>query len=75
MRAVLTTLILLGLAGCSTGGPRSAEGPSGPSIETLTDQCTARGGILAPSGGPLSGRPTLDYTCRISPAAPGRAGQ
>jgi len=72
MRSVLTILLLLGLGGCAAGGPRSTEGPSGPSIETLTEQCKARGGLLAPSGAPLTGRPSLDYVCRISPAEPNR---
>lgn len=72
MRAAWATLILLGLGACAGTGPRSAEGPSGPSIETLTAQCMTRGGMLVPSGGPLTGRPSLDYSCRLSPAAPNR---
>lgn len=72
MRSVLAILVLFGLGGCATHGPASAEGPSGPSIETLTAQCQERGGLLAPSGGPLTGRPSLDYNCRISPAEANR---
>ena len=65
-------MLALGLAGCAASGPRSAEGPAGPSIETLTEQCVARGGTLAPSGGALTGRPSLDYNCRISSSEPRR---
>jgi hypothetical protein len=72
MRAVWTSLILLALAGCASGPPKPGDGPSGPTIDELTQQCQARGGLLAPSGGPLTGRPALDYTCRISPAEPAR---
>ena len=72
MRAALATIVLLSVSACAETGPRSAEGPSGPSIETLTAQCQERGGMLAPSGGPLTGRPALDYSCRITPAAPNR---
>jgi hypothetical protein len=70
MRVALTSLIFLGLAACASNASRSGEGPSGPTVAELQFQCAERGGVLAPSGGPLTGRPSLDYNCRVSPAEP-----
>ncbi len=59
---VLTPLVLgLALSACSTT-PR--EGGYMTELERLSNDCTARGGILAPTG-TQSGRPQLDNVCEI----------
>jgi len=62
--AAPVALLLLLSACASTMGPsRYAE-----ELETLSDQCEARGGILVPTG-QESGRPQADYACRITGGA------
>jgi len=58
-------LLLLTVAGCAatTGGDRYAG-----ELQILTEQCSARGGILAPTG-QLSGRPQNDNVCKITGGA------
>lgn len=60
-----SALLLLAVAGCATGtgvDRYSAE------LQRLTEDCSARGGILAPTG-QQSGRPNNDYVCRITGGA------
>lgn len=68
MRLAVATLLLLGLGACASGpGARQPPNAFGPNQEELAEQCTARRGILAPSGR-NTGRPSLDFTCRIPPS-------
>lgn len=55
-------LLLLAAAACAptTGGDRYAN-----ELQRLTEQCSARGGILSPIGG-QSGRPQTDNVCKIN---------
>ena len=64
MRALaLSGVIAVALSACASGAP----------LETLAERradlaqdCRERGGILVPSGGPLTGRPEVDNHCRIT---------
>lgn len=56
----------LALAACASGG---ATLPSyGQEMKTLEAECTARQGILTPSG-LQTGRPQTDYVCKITGGA------
>lgn len=60
-------VLLLATAGCApttTGDHYASE------LERLTEQCSARGGFLAPTGA-QSGRPQTDNVCKIN-AEPSR---
>ncbi|WP_426027036.1 hypothetical protein [Brevundimonas sp. TWP2-3-4b2] len=62
LNVALPALLLLAMTGCAPtmGGDRyTAE------LKTLTDQCSARGGILSPTG-EQTGRPQTDYICKIT---------
>lgn len=37
-------------------------------LDRLSADCRARGGVLTPNGSATSGRPELDYACRITGA-------
>lgn len=68
MRAALVLVALvapLALGACATGKtfPTYQE-----EMDKLSAECTARGGILAPSGA-QTGRPQTDYVCKITGAA------
>lgn len=58
-------VLLLAAAGCAptTGVDRYAS-----ELQRLSDDCTARGGILSPTGH-QSGRPQTDNVCRITGGA------
>ncbi|WP_372706861.1 hypothetical protein [Brevundimonas sp.] len=65
MRALtfaLPALLLLAAAACapSVGNDRYAS-----ELQRLTEQCSARGGILSPTSG-QSGRPQLDNVCKVT---------
>jgi hypothetical protein len=65
---ILSALTLVALSGCATGNP--ANNSYQQELRRLEQDCTARGGILAPAlGGAQSGRPQTDYTCNISGGA------
>ena len=68
MRPLITlapVVLILGLTACaSTGTSRYSQ-----ELRQLNEDCTARGGILAPTGGPTTGRPQTDHVCRISGGA------
>lgn len=58
-------VLILGLAACaSTGTSRYSE-----ELRQLDADCRARGGILAPTGGPTTGRPQTDNVCKITGGA------
>lgn len=62
MRVAAAILILGALGACASGGA-----PRGQSdYDRLVLSCQARGGILVPSGGPLTGRVETDNVCRIT---------
>jgi hypothetical protein len=67
--ACSTALLLVGLtlAGCTTSG---AEGQNRytAELDRLTADCRARGGVMTPNGSATSGRPEIDYACRITGA-------
>ena len=50
------------LTGCATGAPVASAAER---LAELEQACRARGGVLAPSGGPPTGRPEVDNHCRI----------
>ena len=62
---VVPAALLLTLAACAptTGSSRYAE-----ELRQLSESCTARGGILVPTG-ENSGRPPADHVCRITGGA------
>jgi len=51
-----------GLSGCATS---TAHDTYSNELRQLTDDCTARGGILSPTG-QQTGRPQTDNVCRIT---------
>ena len=68
MRMILAAagvLALAGLAGCATSATHDTYSDE---LRQLTEDCTARGGILSPTG-QLTGRPQTDNVCRISGGA------
>lgn len=69
MRAPLAVLIAfvapLGLTACATDHPLPTYQQE---MDTLQAECTARGGILTPTGRE-TGRPQTDYACKISGGA------
>lgn len=60
-------LIPLGLGACASS-PTRGHNSSEREIDRLQRECTARGGILVPSGR-LTGREPLDNVCKISGGA------
>ena len=66
MRALLILAAMTLLAGCAT-----PYGPSRTASEhaRLSADCAARGGILVPSGRPISGYVAVDNVCRIHDAS------
>ena len=69
MRAVPKALVALAalvaplaLGACATGRPQPTYDED---LAKLTAECTARGGILSPSGAP-TGRAQTDYVCKIT---------
>jgi hypothetical protein len=63
-----TAIVLaLGTAACAAG-PRADMPTYHAELERLSAECTARGGILTPTGN-RSARPQTDYACRINGGA------
>jgi hypothetical protein len=64
-----TVLMLVGLtlAGCATSGVEGHNRYTAE-LDRLTADCRARGGVLTPNGNATSGRPEIDYACRITGA-------
>lgn len=60
-------LLLLVAAGCA---PTSSVDRYASELQRLTEDCSARGGILSPTG-QQSGRPQTDNVCRITGGASG----
>jgi hypothetical protein len=58
--------LLLLVAGCASTATTTNRYSA--DLQTLSDDCTARGGILAPTG-QQSGRPPLDFVCKITGGA------
>ncbi len=66
MRTLILTTTLLTLGACTTPyGPRHES-----DYDRLARECAARGGILAPIGGPTHGNPVADNTCEIHGSPP-----
>jgi hypothetical protein len=59
-------VLFLGLTACAStdGTSRYSE-----ELRQLNEDCAARGGILAPTGGGITGRPQTDNICKISGGA------
>ena len=65
--SVTASLVLISVVAVTLGACASAGGPpSGYSqeMDRLTSDCTARDGILQPTGA-VSGEPARDYACII----------
>lgn len=54
-------LAVLTVSACATEGPRQRD----KTLEQLTAECEARGGVLVPTGR-VTGRDALDNVCRIT---------
>lgn len=63
------SLLVVGLAlgGCATS-PAGDQNRYTTDLDRLTADCRARGGVLTPNGSATTGRPELDYACRITGA-------
>jgi len=62
MLAAASVLAFAGLAGCATSATHDSYSDQ---LRQLTEDCTARGGILSPTG-QQTGRPQTDNVCRIT---------
>lgn len=62
---ILVPALVLLVAGCAS---TTTTNRYATELQTLSDDCTARGGILAPTG-QQSGRPQLDNVCKITGGA------
>ena len=60
-----STLVLLIAAGCTSTATTSTYNAE---LQRLSEDCTARGGILSPTG-QQSGRPNTDNVCKITGGA------
>jgi len=65
MRVLILAPVLLLVAGCASTVTTNRYDTE---LQTLSQECTARGGILAPTG-QQSGRPQLDNVCKITGGA------
>lgn len=65
MRPVYFAALALTLSACASTG---RENPDHADLQRMAADCQARGGILVPTG-ELTGRPQVDYACRISGGA------
>jgi hypothetical protein len=63
---VLPAVAALTLSACATDRPLQTHAER---LAELEQECRARGGVLVPSGAPLTGRPEVDYHCRITGGA------
>ncbi len=50
----------LALGACTTGG---GPGAYQSDYERLTAECREQGGVLIPTGGPITGNPATEYAC------------
>lgn len=69
----MTSKTLIGLALVAAACSACATAPDGENrytadLDRLTADCRARGGVLTPNGSATTGRPELDYACRITGA-------
>lgn len=64
--ALLLTLAMA-LGACATT-PADGQNRYTADLDRLSADCRARGGVLTPNGSATSGRPELDYACRITGA-------
>ena len=67
MRPLILALSAALLAACVA----PMGGPSRTALEheRLSQDCAARGGVLVPSGRPMTGRPAVDNVCRTTEAS------
>jgi hypothetical protein len=61
MRLLFATLTLSLLTACAMPPAPDRESDT----QRLARECRERGGILAPSGGPLTGRAETDHVCEF----------
>lgn len=67
LRMILPAALATVLAACaSTGAPHPTYGEQ---MQTLSEACRGRGGILVPLPGPQTGRAGADHACQISGGA------
>ena len=65
--SVTASLVLISVVAVTLGACASAGGPPSrysQEMDRLTSECTARDGILQPTGA-VSGEPARDYACII----------
>ena len=67
MRALSALSVATLLAGCAT--PMGGPSRTAAELDKLTADCTARGGILVPSGRSITGYAAVDNVCRIHDAS------
>lgn len=68
MRMILAAAGVLAFAGLAGCGTSAAHDTYSSELRQLTEDCTARGGILSPTG-QQTGRPQTDNVCRITGGA------
>lgn len=71
-RFLVLTAALLGLSACASAG--AGENRYANDLQRLSDDCKARGGILAPTG-QTTGRVETENVCRITGGASPRTSQ
>jgi hypothetical protein len=67
-RKILISLILAGAGATACATAPAGENRYTADLDRLTADCRARGGVLTPNGSATTGRPELDYACRITGA-------
>lgn len=70
----MTVRIVLAASALALSLTACASGPGAPNsyqaeLDRLTADCAERGGILSPNPGSTTGRPQIDFVCRISGGA------
>ncbi|WP_374516272.1 hypothetical protein [Brevundimonas sp.] len=66
MRALTPAAAALVLSACAGGPPLESTAER---LSELERNCRERGGVLVPSGAPITGRPEVDNVCRITGGA------
>jgi hypothetical protein len=65
---ILIGLVLIAAATSACATTPSGENRYTAQLDRLAADCRARGGVLTPNGSATTGRPELDYACRITGA-------
>lgn len=71
--ATCSAIAVLALGACASGSHETRE-TYADALQKLTEDCRARGGILAPLPNATQVRPETDYACRVNGGPSDRIG-